>query len=148
MLLGKGAEISEEVGKKVLEVKDELLDKAKQAASDISDKLDETMDKAEAWAEAEKQKPKRDFAETDLDTSGSLLEDTDDFFAKADKFADGDYDAFSEGKIQIDTNKIEVRKEDPTPASGFNDLDGDGNEIIDDAIIEEDSTEENSSEEE
>ncbi|MBT8189139.1 MAG: apolipoprotein A1/A4/E family protein [Bacteroidia bacterium] len=137
-LLEKSKTVSESVGEKVLEVKDDIFEKAKQASERISEKLDETMDKAEAWAEAEKAKPKRDFAEEDLDASGSLLEGTDDFFSKADKFASGQYDAFSEGKITIhETGKSEDQILSQEPVAGFEDLDGDGNEIIDDAIIDE-----------
>lgn len=146
-VLDKGGEfiektksVSESVGEKVLEVKDDLVEKAKEASEKISEKLDETMEKAESWAEQEKAKSKRDFAEEDLDTGGSLLEGTDDFFAKADKYASGEYDAFSEGKITIhEGDKDAVPQETSEPASGFQDLDGDGNEIIDDAIIDEES---------
>lgn len=136
----KGKELSEKIGKKAFEIKDDLIDKAQDAAEKIGKKLDETMDKAEAWAEAEKKKPKKDFADDDLDASGSLLEEKDDFFSKASKYADGDYDAFSEGQIKIEHSE-EQKLKDNTPATGFEDLDGDGNEIIDDAIIEEEKPE-------
>lgn len=145
-LLDKGKKLSEEVGEKVLEVKDELVDKAKETAGKMSEKLNETMDKAEAWAEAEKAKPKKDFADDDIDASGSLLDDSDDFFSNAAKYADGDYGAFSEGKITIDTKKAENQvKKEVEKATNFIDLDGDGNEIIDDAIIDEGHSEENES---
>jgi len=136
-LIEQGKSVSESVGEKVLDAKDKLMDKAMDVKEQVGHKLDETMDKADAWAEAEKLKPKKEFADDTIDASGSLLEGKDDFFSKADKFAEGEYDAFSEGKITIDDTKIEKPKfEDGTPATGFKDLDGDGNEIIDDAIIE------------
>ena len=139
-LLEKSKNLSESVGEKVLDIKDDIVDKAKEAGSKISEKLDETMDKAQAWAEEEKAKPKRQFAEEDLDAGGSLLEGTDDFFAKADKYADGQYDAFSEGKITIkEAEKTEEKILSQDPITGFEDLDGDGNEIIDDAIIDEEA---------
>ena len=149
-LLEKGKDLSENVGTKVLEVKDELVEKAKDAAEKIGEKLNETMDKAEAWAEAEKSKPKKDFADEDLSADGSLLEGSDDFFSKASKYADGDYDAFSEGKITIekpDNTKVVKPIE---KATNFTDLDGDGNEIIDDAIVDnsDDSGEESGNKEE
>jgi hypothetical protein len=57
------------------------------------------------------------------------------WLSKANKFADGDHGAFSEGKITI-KEPSEVIKKDPSKAAGFKDLDGDGNELIDDAIVE------------
>lgn len=146
-LIEKGKDLSEKVGSKVIEVKDELVQKAKESAEKIEEKFEETMDKAEAWAEAEKTKVKKDFVDEDLNTGGSLLDDSDDFFSKASKYADGDYDAFSEGKISIDTNKQNIEKP-VEKASNFADLDGDGNEIIDDAIIEADNEDPASKEEE
>lgn len=138
-LLEKGKTVSEDVGERVLDAKDKFMDKASEVKDQMSEKLEATMDKADAWAEAEKAKPKKEFADDTIDASGSLLEGKDDFFSKADKFAGGEYDAFSEGKITIEEPKsIEKPKfEDQKPATGFKDLDGDGNEIIDDAIIEE-----------
>jgi len=139
VLLDKSADLSENVGSKVLDVKDKVMEKAGEVKEQLSDKLEDTMEKADAWAENEKNNPKTEFAEDTIDASGSLLEGTDDFFSKADKFAGGDYAAFSEGKISVD----ETAKELPTkkfdelpPATGFKDLDGDGNELIDDAIID------------
>jgi len=139
-LLDKSKDISEDVGGKVLDVKDKIMEKANVVKEDLSEKLEETMTKADAWAAEEKANPKPDFSEETLDASGSLLEGKDDFFSKADKFASGDYGAFSEGKISIDeSNSVKTKEsfDKLPPATGFKDLDGDGNEIIDDAIIEE-----------
>jgi len=139
VLLDKTKDLSEDVGSKVLDVKDKLMDKAQVVKEELSEKLEDTIQKADAWAEEEKANPKPEFAEDTLDASGSLLEGKDDFFSKADKFAGGDYGAFSEGKITLDESGT-VPKESfdkLPPATGFKDLDGDGNEIIDDAIIEE-----------
>ena len=140
VLLDKSKDISEEVGSKVLDAKDKILEKAGDVKDILGAKLEDTMDKADAWAEEEKANPKPEFAEDTLDASGSLLEGTDDFFSKADKFAGGNYGAFSEGKISVDQSKSLPPTKDfdaLPPATGFDDLDGDGNEIIDDAIIEE-----------
>ncbi len=135
----KGKVISEDVGEKVLDVKDKLMEKANEAKDKIEDKLGKTMQKAEAWEAEQKANPKKEFADDTLDASGSLLEGTDDFFSKADKFASGDYGAFSEGKVTLDTDKTQDPKDflELPKATGFEDKDGDGNEIIDDAIIEE-----------
>lgn len=136
--LEKGAEISEDVGGKVLDVKDKLMDKAGEVKDKLEDKLGETMEKAEAWEAEQKANPKKEFADDTLDASGSLLEGTDDFFSKADKFASGDYGAFSEGKVKLDTTVDKSDKDflELPKATGFEDKDGDGNEIIDDAIVE------------
>ena len=133
--LEKSKDLSENVGEKILDIKDDIVDKAKEVANKAGEKLNETMDKAEAWAEAEKLKPQKEFADETLTTGDSLLQDTDDFFSKADKFAKGEYDSFSEGKITIEPAK-ELPQKPVEKATGFKDLDGDGNEIIDDAIID------------
>ncbi len=131
----KFGEVSESVGSKVLDVKDKLVEKAQEVTGKLGEKLDETMEKAEAFHAEEAKKHQGEFAEHDLNAEGSLLEGTDSFFDKADKFADGDHAAFSEGKITVQEN-IEKELKDPAKAAGFTDLDGDGNELIDDAIIE------------
>ncbi len=138
----KFGDLSETVGEKVLEAKDKLLDKAQEASTYVSEKFNETMEKAEAFKAEQDAKPKREFAEDDLDASGSMLEGTDDFFTKAEKFADGDHGAFSEGKITINENTEVLASKgeevkDQVKAAGFIDRDGDGNEIVDEAIIEE-----------
>lgn len=141
VLLDKSKDLSEDVGSKVLDAKDKIMDKAGEVKDQLADKLDKTMDDADAWAAHEKANPKPEFAEDTIDASGSLLEGKDDFFSKADKYASGDYGAFSEGKISLeeDPSKLPKQKfEELPPATGFEDRDGDGNELIDDAIIDED----------
>ena len=141
VLMDKGMDVSEDVGSKVLDVKDKVMERAGEVKDQLAEKLEDTMQKADEWAAHEKENPKPEFAEDTIDASGSLLEGTDDFFSKADKFASGDYGAFSEGKIELDPTEksIEAPKkfEELPPATGFEDLDGDGNELIDDAIVEE-----------
>ena len=141
----KAGEISENVGAKVLdasdktwdkisEAKDILSEKAKEVADNIGKKFDETVDKAEKFLAEEDAKPKKEFADETLTTGGSLMEGKDDFFAKASQYADGDYDAFSEGKITV-TNPNPSEFKNPAKSAGQEDHDGDGNEQIDDAII-------------
>jgi len=139
-LLEKTKDFSEDVGEKVLKATDKLAERATEVKDHLGEKLDQTMDKADAWAEEQKNNPKPEFAEDTIDASGSLLEGKDDFFSKADKYASGDYGAFSEGKVTLDKKASTFEKtefEKLPPATGFDDLDGDGNEIIDDAIIDE-----------
>lgn len=144
ILTEKAAEISENVGAKVLDAsdkawdklgdaKDVLTEKAKDIAEQISQKFDATVEKAEAFIAEENAKPKKEFADETLTTGGDLLSSKDDFFAKASQYADGDYDAFSEGKITI--NQTENVAKTPAKTAGQDDHDGDGNEQIDDAII-------------
>lgn len=142
--LDKASEISENIGAKVLDAsdhawdkigtaKDAIAEKAKEVAGDISQKFDDTVKKAETFLAEEDAKPKKDFADETLTTGPDLLAGKDDFFAKASQYADGNYDAFSEGKISItDQNKTGKQA---SKAAGQDDTDGDGNELIDDAII-------------
>jgi len=146
--MDKAKEVSGPIGEKLGEVKDNVVERAKEVTGDLKEKLDETIVKAEAMAEEERLNPPKEFADDTVDASGSLLEGTDDFFSKADKYADGDYGAFSEGKVKISDERIEIDKSDrpAIQAAGFEDLDGDGDEIIDDALILEDPTEDGPSE--
>lgn len=154
-VMDRAKDLSEDVGHKVMDVADDVVARAKDFAGDMSEKLDETYEKAKQMEAEEARKPKKDFADDTLDADGSLLDDTDDFFSKADKFASGEYDAFSEGKITIKDNdglELKASKNPSKPsldynaatdasidsgakAAGFDDLDGDGNELIDDAIV-------------
>ena len=73
----------------------------------------------------------------------SALESKDDFFEKASRYADGDYHAFNPNADQPQIVPSEdVTSEDKKPfqgtIAGFEDHDGDGDPLIDDAIIEED----------
>lgn len=67
----------------------------------------------------------------------SLLDDKDDFFEKARAFADGRPLPSDKAEI-IDSDRLKSnKKKDDRKVYGFEDADGDGDEIIDDAIIEE-----------
>ena len=63
------------------------MDKAKEVAADLENRFDQTFQKAQEEAAKDSAKPKSEFAETPLDTGGSTLEGTDDFFDKAKKYA-------------------------------------------------------------
>ncbi len=136
-ILDKGGKLSENVGEKVLQAKDAMVEKANEIGGQMKEKFDETMEKAETFAEEQKNTPDKPFADDTLDASGSLLEGQDDFFAKADQFAKGNYDAVNEGKIEISSDEGNLPENPISKAAGFTDHDGDGNELIDDAIISE-----------
>lgn len=137
-ILDKGGDLSERVGERVLDAKDKLVDKAGKVSEKMKEKLDETVVKAEQWEAEQKEKYQAGFPKEDFDASGSFLEGKDDFFSKAGKFADGDYDAVNEGKVTLSTDEnYTPEKTNLIKAAGFEDLDNDGDEIIDDAIIDE-----------
>lgn len=138
---------SESIGAKVNEAKDVLVERAKEVTADLGEKLDETIEKAEKMAAEEAATPKKKFADDTLTTGDSLLEGKDDFFAKAAQFADGDYNAFDDStpKIVEPTERpagmLELPNDDGTRKSesgtaGFTDTDGDGDDLIDDAIVD------------
>lgn len=133
----KAKDLSETLGEKVMEGGSILADKAKEVGAEAKDKFDDLVEKAQIDAEIEKNTPKKEFADTPIDLEDSLLDDTDDFFSKAAKYADGDYSGKGKAEPEMKIEQLEAPKEQ-IRAAGFTDLDGDGDEIIDDAIIVED----------
>ena len=157
--------VAEDVGGRVIETTQQFTERAKTASEGIFSTEQETASTPEAQATQETQKqssmyenimkkaeelteklkqqvgddvPKATTIGYD-NAKGSLLDDKDDFFERAKRFADGDY--HNSGKNEK-TKNVEVTKDPnyqkPTSegkAKGFEDMDGDGNELIDDAII-------------
>lgn len=138
----KAADLSEKVGEKVLDAKDKIMEKASEIGEKLSDKYDETYEKAKALEAQEALEPKGEFADTPLDAGGSLLEGSDDFFAKAEKYAEGEYS--DKSTMKVGDTEIKLPEPDSQKelgkVAGMVDGDGDGNELVDDAIIIEDST--------
>ena len=158
---GKILERGKEVGGTIKEKFDDLMEKAqkeaeKESMGDIVDKakketskesMDDVFEKARKMSEELEDKVKeaddRLFADKIKETGDSELKKHESFFDKAQKFADGDY--HMEGK-KLKEGEMEIKKDPdykPKPPKegkvlGFDDLDGDGDEIIDDAIIDED----------
>ena len=141
--LDKAKEFTEEVGKKVIEAKDKLIDKAEEIKAEIDKKIDETIIKAKEDEAKDKFEKENRASTPPSDHGDSTLDDKDDFFSKAEKYADGDYTAFTEGNITIDKSG-QTKPKSESKAAGFEDLDGDGNEIVDDAIIEQSSDDDTS----
>ena len=135
-LADKAGEIAEDVGEKVKTGSEMLKEKAKDAVDYIDKKLDETMDKArELDAELNKNDQDGDgFADEPADLTKGTLDGADDFFEKAKKFADGE--PINDNATLTDVRDENIEKPNYS-TYGFEDGDGDGNEIIDDAIIEE-----------
>ena len=144
-LLDKAAEISESTGKKVLDASDRawetisekgesLVEKAKEISHDLSEKFEEAVAKAESFMEEDVM---LNNGPDESNHKGSLLENTEAFFAKAEAFLEGS-SSKKEQKLSetvILTNTEEV---DRTPAkiAGQDDHDGDGNDQIDDATLD------------
>lgn len=126
------------VGDKVQEIKSELVEKARDVADQISGKLDETIRKAEDLARQEAEQP--EYKKPGDQLKKSAFEDKDDFFKKAEAFADGRYDEvadpFSEKPKIVGKSPSRPSETPSEPLPGFEDLDGDGNEIIDDALLD------------
>lgn len=144
-LLEKAAEISESTGKKVLDASDRawetlsdkgesLVEKAKEITHDLTEKFEEAVARAESFVEEDAS------LHNDPDESihkGSLLEKTEDFFAKAEAFLEGS-SAKKDQKISdtaILTNTEHVERT-PAKIAGQDDHDGDGNDQIDDASLD------------
>lgn len=161
-LTEKAGRAAEELGSKALAKGSEALEKAKELAEDLGAKLrsarDELMKKAEEEAansgEASKDLSERiaklnrriedaisgnntKFADKPLDLGGSELDKHDSFWDKAAKFAEGDYAAVKPTSPRISKDSPE-NSPGKGSVKGFKDLDGDGDEIIDDAIIDDD----------
>lgn len=133
--LEKAKEFTAGVGAKVLAAKEKMVDRAEKVMEDFNETIDDTIAKGKAEEAREAAKPQKDLRTVLEENKGSMIEDKDDFFSKAEKYAHGDYHGAQEGAITI-TNPIEKPKRDVSKAAGFTDHDGDGNELIDDAIID------------
>lgn len=151
----KIADVSEKVGKEVMEKGDEFLTRAAEAGAVAKDKFDDFVDHANAEAEkmkmedtieeakaaaaqAEARARAFDGAEASRDTSESTLSGTDSFFDRAAKFADGDYHGDNPKPVTVQDNPDAPKKPDGGIIAGFLDADGDGDSLIDDAqIVEE-----------
>jgi hypothetical protein len=144
-LLEKAAEISESTGKKVLDASDRawetisdkgesLVEKAKEISHDLTEKFEEAVARAESFVEED---VRMNNEPDESAHKSSLLEKTEDFFAKAEAFLEGS-SAKKDQKLSdtvILTNSEQV---DRTPAkiAGQDDHDGDGNDQIDDASLD------------
>ncbi len=133
----KAKKAAEELGEKILKAKDELVEKAeKEAAQSPDDTLLERLKKT-----VEGDKPE-DFDTRPPDWEKSNLDQHQSFWEKAERFAEGDYSAAreqppAEGELSIRPAQEEAPKKKTGKVKGFEDLDGDGDEIVDDAILEE-----------
>lgn len=141
----KAEDVGKKAGEEGLKLGKKVEDKARDIGEKISDKLDEMVEKAEKLdktIEEERRAMDADgdgFADTPthekLRQQGSLLKDKDDFWSKAEKFAEGDY---SMGQARVVGKDDSVKKSDSGNIKGFDDADGDGDSLVDDAIVVDD----------
>ena len=149
---------AERVGGKIMEKSGEVVEKAKDFGSKLFDKADDLVEKAQREAEKESMEETIRQAEEmgktaeqrAQETMDKVKESTDDllgkhesFFDKAARYADGDYQMKGDKKDgkpgDLTIGQDPEYKEKPKSegkAAGFEDLDGDGDELIDDAIID------------
>lgn len=153
----KFKETAEQVGAKVIEKGGEFLERAKEFGSHLLHKAEEAAKKAQEERAKEGpgtldqliQKAKdlgekldekasdknRQFTDSLKDAKANDLNKHDDFFEKARRFADGDHHATSKTpQITRDPNFKPADKKGKT--LGFDDVDGDGDDLIDDAIVD------------
>jgi hypothetical protein len=145
--MDKFGETAEGVGSKILAAKADLMAKAEAEAAKSGDNMDSLTDRAKDLSQKLEDKItgkidfEKDFADTPIDIGGSELNKHGSFWDKAEKFADGNFsmeEKKAEGQLTIQDNPDFKPKSNEGTIKGFDDLDGDGNELIDDAIIEED----------
>ena len=133
---------------------DEILDRAAQAGASLKGKtdafvehanreaekmkLEDSIRQAKAAAEqAEARARAFDGKEGQRDASESTLSGTDSFFDRADRFARGDYQNEGGKDLRVQDDPDYQPKKKGDLIAGFLDSDGDGDSLIDDAIIEE-----------
>lgn len=153
----KVMDLSEEIGGKILEKGGDALHRAADAGGRLRDRADDLVERARQSAEresmdetirrakeAEEQAAARARAfgnkESERSTKDSTLGGMDDFFSRAQRFADGDYHNEGGKPMRVQENPDYKPKEKGTEYSipGFEDHDGDGDDLIDDAILDDD----------
>ncbi|HQU55637.1 MAG TPA: hypothetical protein PK643_21545, partial [Saprospiraceae bacterium] len=144
--LDKFGDVAENVGEKVISKGKDLVEKAKHALDNPQETVDSISDKLKDVDKKLKDAVSGNagdrYADTpiteSLNKQGSLLKDKDDFFSKAEKFAEGNY-SMKEEKLELKPlSEEDLKKAKQGNVKGFEDNDGDGDEIIDDAILDED----------
>lgn len=128
-----------EAGDRIVDGISELGESAIRTAEKARDKMDEILDEAEKKSREldRREKEEQEKASRPMDYRGkSLLDEKDDFFDKAKAFSEGR--PFPPDGMEISESETELDSPtDQRKTYGFEDLDNDGDEIIDDAFIEE-----------
>ncbi|MEZ5058136.1 MAG: hypothetical protein R2879_13960 [Saprospiraceae bacterium] len=155
----KTKDYSEKVGGMLFEKGSDLYEKAKKYAEESGEKLEDLIEKANKAAQEAEDKVNQkgtEFSEKVHDTKETFFDKHDDFFSKAQRYADGDNHAFDKKPrviVNPDQKKGETSSKEERfnellegpgdkpnnkgSIKGFDDTDGDGDSLIDDAIVEE-----------
>ena len=148
--LDKFGDVASDFGSKILSAKDDLMAKAEAEAAKSGESMDSLTDRAKDLGQKLEDKItgkidfEKDFAGTPINVGGSELNKHGSFWDKAEKYANGNFSMKDktpvrpEGELTIQENPDYKTKINDGKVKGFEDLDGDGNELIDDAIIDED----------
>lgn len=158
----KVLDASDKINERLFDEGEKLWGKAKEKGSSFMDRFEGFVDKANEEAEKEsiddltkeakamdeelerrvKERGQRSNAENlERDRRKDPMGGMDSFFDKAERFAEGDYtgEGVASGKdMTIRKDPDYKPKENTGKVKGFDDLDGDGDEIIDDAILDDD----------
>lgn len=135
---------------------DELLNRAAQAGDKLKDRADAFIDHANQEAEKMRREEETEKAEREAaiakarerafkDTEGnrgsdeSTLEGSDSFFDRADRFAQGDYTDEGGKPVRILENPDTSQTPEGGSVTGFTDEDNDGDALIDDAILDDET---------
>ncbi|MEQ8702849.1 MAG: hypothetical protein RIC19_02960 [Phaeodactylibacter sp.] len=150
---------SDKVNERLFEEGEKLWDKAKEKGSTFMDRFEGLVDKANEEAKKEsmddlteqakkmdeelerrvKERGQRSNAENlERDRKKEPLGGMDSFFDKAERYVSGDYadEGQSDKDLTIRKDPDYKPKKNTGKVKGFDDLDGDGDEIIDDAILD------------
>lgn len=152
----KAGDLAGKAGEEIMEKGSVLLDRAKEVFRDTRDKVEEKAgefydqaqeaaarhDREEAARKAEEEARTAKYASGSPEGKShaealdeSLMAGKDDFFEKADQFSKGNY---HHGEMTIEPGEEKPARKPEGQAYGFEDRDGDGDEIIDDAEVEDD----------
>lgn len=127
------------------DVATDMAEQAQAAVAKGKDAIEGILEKAGKMADKLKEKVGDDEYTEEVkvgydNVKGSLTDGHDDFFEKAAKFAEGDY--HNQGTMDTKLGDVTLKKnpdyskpEVTGTLKGFEDLDGDGDELIDDAIV-------------
>ena len=135
----KAWEKAQEVGGHFKDRFDKLVDKANEEAakSSMDDLSKQAKDMDDELERRVRERGQRSNAENvERDSKKDPIDGFDSFFERAERYAEGDYHNEGEEDMSIGQDPDYKPEKNTGTVKGFEDLDGDGDEIIDDAIID------------
>lgn len=140
--MGKARDFAEDFGSKIIKAKGALMQKANEEATKsgkLSNSLIDKMKKLNQKLEDKISGDNEEFADKPLNMGDSELNKHENFWDKAKLFAEGDHHMKGKqpkpGEMTIGENP-DYKAPGKGKVKGFEDGDGDGDELIDDAIID------------